>query len=119
MANNVYWILELAIKDGELENFRSLMEEMTAATERDEPGALNYESWISDDNSACHIYERYADSDATMAPVGNFGSKFDERFMNCVDITNVMVYGNPNEQVKEALAGFSPTYMGSFGGFAR
>jgi quinol monooxygenase YgiN len=119
MTNNVYWLLELAIKDGELDNFKTLVKEMVEATERDEPGALNYEYWIGEDGSTCHIYERYTDSDATMVHLGNFGSKFAERFMGCVDPTGFTVYGSANAQVKEALAGFGPTYMGSFGGFSR
>ena len=119
MTNNVYWLLELSIKDGELDNFTALMQEMVGATQNDEPGALNYEWWLSDDKSTCHIYERYADSDATMIHLGNFGGKFAERFMGCVDPTRFMVYGNANGQVKEALAAFGAVYMQSFGGFHR
>ncbi|MDA0195230.1 MAG: antibiotic biosynthesis monooxygenase [Bacteroidetes bacterium] len=119
MTDNVYWVLELSIKDGQLNNFQKLMNEMVEATKRDEPGALNYEWWLSEDKSACHIYERYADSDAAMAHLGNFGSKFAERFMTYVDPTRFMVYGKSSAQVKEALAGFGAVFMQSFGGFGR
>ena len=119
MTNHVYWILELSIKDGQLESFRSLMHEMTTATQNDEPGALNYEWWISEDNSTCHLYERYEDSAATMVHLGNFGSKFAERFMSHVDPTGFTVYGNADDTVKGALAAFGPVYMQPFGGFGR
>ena len=119
MTNHVYWLLELSIKDGHLDSFRSLMSEMTAATQNDEPGALNYEWWISEDNAACHIYERYVDSAATMVHLGNFGSKFAERLLSHVDPTRFTVYGNADDAVKGALADFGPVFMQPFGGFSK
>lgn len=50
MTNNIYWLLELAIKDGHVHDFKALMSEMSAATENDEPGTLNYEWWVSADD---------------------------------------------------------------------
>jgi hypothetical protein len=32
---------------------------------------------------------------------------------------NVVLYGHPNKQVIDALAGFSPVYMEPLGGFSR
>jgi quinol monooxygenase YgiN len=119
MNNNVYWILELAIKDGELENFRSLMHEMVDATHANEPNTLNYEWTISEDSKTCHIYERYTDSSATMIHMGTFGEKYAERFNTAVEATRCVVYGNPNSEVRDALSGLGPVYMSPFGGFAR
>ena len=119
MSNNIYWILELKINEGQLNAFRSLMGEMVEATQSNEPDALNYEWWISEDETTCHIYERYADSAALMTHLGNFGANFAERFMSMVVPTGFTVYGNANDTVKEALAAFGPTYMGALGGFGR
>ena len=119
MSDNVYWILEVAIKDGEFDNFKALMTEMVDATQADEPGALNYEWTVSDDQSTCHIYERYADSAATMVHLGNFGSKFAGRFMKVLKPTKFVVYGNPDDKVKDALNPMGAVYMSPIGGFAR
>lgn len=119
MTNHVYWVLELNIKGGELNNFTKLMNEMVSATQNNEPGALNYEWWLSEDKSSCHIYERYTDSTATMVHLGNFGSKFAERFMGYVDPTRFTVYGSANDEVMGALAAFGAVYMEPFGGFHR
>ncbi len=119
MTNHVYWLLELSIKEGELNNLKDVMKEMVSATQNDEPGALNYEWWISDDQKTCHIYERYTDSSATMIHLGNFGSKFADRVMSCVDVTRFIVYGDASNEVKEALAGFGAVVMQPFGGFDR
>ncbi|MFQ5863813.1 MAG: putative quinol monooxygenase [bacterium] len=119
MSNNVYWVLELAIKPGELDNFKGLMTEMVQATQTNEPSTLNYEWAIGEDNKSCHIYERYADSGATMTHLGAFGEKFAERFMANVEVTRFVVYGNPTGEVKEALSGFGAVFMSPIGGFAR
>ena len=119
MTKHVYWILELSIKDGHLDQLKELMEEMSTATKQNEPHALNYEWWISEDGSACHIFERYENSAAVMVHLGNFGSKFMERFMSHVDPTGFKVYGDASDEVKAALTAFGPQYLTQLGGFTR
>ena len=64
----VSWVVQCAVKEGQLDAFKELMEEMVAGTS-EEPGTLNYEWFISDDGSTVHIYEKYADSEATVKHV--------------------------------------------------
>jgi quinol monooxygenase YgiN len=118
MTDNVYWMLTLKINDGKLDDFKRLATEMSVAT-KDEPGALVYEWHLAEDGSTCHIYERYADSSATMTHLGNFGSKFAERFMALATPQSFFVYGKPNDQVKGALADFGAAYLTQFAGFVR
>ena len=119
MSNVVSWMLELKIKEGEHDNLIALIGEMSEATEADEPGALAYEWFVNDDKSACHIYERYADSAATMIHLGNFGSKFAKRFMGCLEPQRMTVYGDPDESVRKALASMGAVHFEMVGGFAR
>lgn len=119
MSNNVHWLLELNIKEGELDNFKVLMKEMVETTQGNESEALIYEWFISEDDKTCHIYERYADSAATMVHLGTFGEKFAERFMASLEPTRFVVYGSPSDEVRAALAGFGAVHMSEIGGFAR
>ena len=119
MNKQVYWILELNIQAGKEADFRKLMDEMVAATLANEPGTLNYEWSTSDDGKACHIFERYVDSDATMVHMANFGQNYAARFMEILSPTQFTVYGSPNQTVTEALADFGITVMQSAGGFSR
>lgn len=119
MTDVVSWNLQVSIKEGQLEDFRALMNEMVAATRADEPGTLGYEWFVSPDGTACHIYERYTNSAAVMAHLGNFGAKFADRFLGCVQPTALWVYGEPTDEVRTALGGFGAEYLGSFGGFSR
>lgn len=118
MGEQVSWLLELAVKPGELEHFRTLMNEMVEST-RGEPGAMTYEWFLSEDGTAVHIYERYTDSAATMTHLGNFGAKFAQRFLSMIEPTRLTVYGTPSDEVKGVLNGFGATYLGPFGGFTR
>ena len=118
MTNNVYWTIDISIKSGALDDLKALMDEMIASTQN-EDGALNYEWWISDDSTTCHIYERYTDAAAAMVHIGNFGAHFAERFMGLVDVTRFIVYGGHDENVRGALGGMGAAFMGSLGGFSR
>lgn len=93
--------------------FRTLMEEMVAPTLANEPGTLNYEWSTSGDGRIGHIFERYVDSDATMVHLASFGQNYTARFMEILSPTGFTVYGSPNQQVKEALAGFGTTRFAS------
>ena len=92
---------------------------MVEATRANEPSTLSYEWFITDDNKSCHIYERYADSDAVMTHLGAFGEKFAERILAISEPTRFMVYGNPSEDARKALSGFGAVFLAPIGGFAR
>ena len=116
--SSIYWLVELQIQDGQSDNFKSLMRDMVAATEANEPGTLNYEWSASADGKICHIYERYVDSGAVMKHLGTFG-EFAGRFMEVFTPLRFTLYGSPSAEVKDALAAFSPTYMELSDGFSR
>lgn len=118
MSDVVSWSLQMSVREGCLEDARSLVPEMVAAT-RDEPGALIYEYFLSEDGGSCHIYERYADSDAVMMHLGNFGANFAERFMGCFEPTSFSVYGPASDEVRSALAGFGAVHLNAMDGFSR
>ena len=117
MSTVISFNLQASVRKGCIENFRTLMHEMVASTQS-EAGTQSYEWFLNEDGTACHIYERYNDSNAVMAHMGNF-AKFAERFLSCVEPTAFCVYGNPNAEVRSALNGFNAVYLNTFGGFSR
>jgi quinol monooxygenase YgiN len=118
MPNTISWNLQMLVREGRLNDVRPLMNEMVAAT-REEAGTIGYEWFLSADGKTCHINERYADSDAAMVHIGNFGSKFAERFLACFKPTSFCVYGNPDAKARAALNGMGVTYLEWLGGFNR
>jgi quinol monooxygenase YgiN len=118
MGDQVSWVIELAVKPGELDAFKALMEEMVDGTSA-EPTTVAYEWFISDDDGTVHIYEKYADSEALVSHVNGFVAKWAERFLAAVDVTRFTVYGNPDAAARELLDGFGATYLRPWGGFSR
>lgn len=119
MSECVGWVIKMDIKDGKLNEFKSLMSEMVEATKKNEPGALSYEWYFNEAETQCQIYEKYTSSQATMIHLGAFGENFAERFMSSVKPTGVDFYGSPSDELREAMKGFGPAYFTHVGGFTR
>ena len=117
MSAPVSWNLQLSVQDGRLDDARALMAEMVEST-RQEPGAKGYEWFLRSDGTECHILERYADSEAVLNHLGNFGSNFADRFLACFAPTALFVYGEPSDEARAALDGFGAVYLGTLGGYA-
>ncbi len=118
MDKQVSWLVEVEVKPGQLETFKQLVRDMVESTSP-EPGTLSYEWFISDDGTLVHIYERYADSEALLTHFRGFLEKFAERFSASLDLKRFTVYGEPSDEVREALAVLNPIFLGTLGGFVR
>ena len=119
MGGQVSWHVELAVKTGELENFRALTHEMVEYS-RSEPGVLIYERFSSRDGKVVHVYERYADTATALAHLLEFRNKFGERFSGMVDRRRFTVFGTPSSELKRVLDEFGATiYLYPFGGLTR
>jgi quinol monooxygenase YgiN len=118
MNDHVSWLLELAVKAGELDNVKGLLDEMIESA-RTEPGTLVYEWSINEDGSVIHGYERFADSAGAVAHLSVFGERFAQRVFAAVDPTRLSVYGTPSDDAKQALEVLGPVYLAPLAGFAR
>lgn len=119
MSDIIEWVLEMRVQDGQADMVQPLLDEMVAATQADEPGALHYEYYMPEDRSTCTVLERYADNDAVMLHLGNFGAKFADRFLTAFTPERFTVFGPANETVRAALAGFGATHQKMVSGFHR
>ncbi|WNJ19353.1 antibiotic biosynthesis monooxygenase [Pontibacter sp. G13] len=117
MSDNIIWTVAGRIKDGQRPAFDALMEEMVE-TVRKEPGTINYEWTIGQDNRTLQVYERYKDAQAAETHLPTWGS-FSGRFTEVVDITGFVVYCDLPDNLREAVAGLNPVYMTPIGGFAK
>ena len=119
MNDHIYWMVELAIQPDRENELRPLVEEMVNATHNNEPGALDYEYYISNDGKVCHLFERYVDAEATITHLEGFKAVFADRFVKVFQPIRFVLYGSPSAEVREVLAGFNPIYMEAVGGFRR
>ena len=117
MNENVIWTVEGVIKDGQRTALETLMKEMVE-TVQPEPGTTHYEWTLGQDGKSLHVYERYANAEATRAHLVTWG-KFAERFMALVEVTCFTVFSDLTDDLKEAVAGLDPVYMAPIGGFSK
>jgi len=114
MSDQISWPVELAVKPGQIDNFRALTTEMVESTGQ-VAGVLNYERFVSADGNFVHVYERYTDSAAAVAHLQRFTKNFSGRFMTMVERTHFIVFGNPSDELRELLDQFGATYLTPFG----
>jgi quinol monooxygenase YgiN len=97
----------------------TIVQKLVAATEK-EPGTLEYEYAVGDDQKTVDIFERYTNSHAAVVHVTeNFGPNFSKEFMAVAKPIRFVVYGVPTDELKKALADFRPIYMTPFDGFTK
>lgn len=116
MSNDVAWIVELAVKDGQKDAANAMIDELVAATKADEPDVLNYEWHVSASGNEALIYERYKSAAAAQLHLDNFGARAD-RFSEIFDFTNVIILSDLPADMREALDGLSPKYRLPRNGF--
>jgi hypothetical protein len=69
-----------------------------------EPGALQYDWFLHDDETVCVVHEAYADSAAVLAHIGNLGDVFGKLLETGGGCT-FEVFGNPTDELREAVSG--------------
>jgi quinol monooxygenase YgiN len=74
-SDQIYWVLTVTTHD--LGKFKTLVQKLVAATEK-EPGALNYEYAVGDDQKTVDIFERYNNSRTAADHVAKLRSKLRE-----------------------------------------
>lgn len=116
--DETFWRIEVEILPGKLDEFRSIVRELIASSEQ-EPGTLDYDWYFDADNTVCHTYERYRDSEAVIAHGTTFGEKFAGRFVQACRQTGLDVYGSPNDEARAILDNYNPTYLSRYAGFNR
>lgn len=83
-SGNISWHVELVVKPGELDHFRTLTRDMVAFA-MSEPGVLVYERFVSEDGETVYVYERFVDAASAVAHLVEFGKRYSERFDKIVE----------------------------------
>ena len=126
MSESIFFVVELQVGPGRAEELRGILDEMAAITQRDEPGTLAYEWFLTEDERACFIYERYADSSAAVVHSRTFPEELGRRAMAFLP-TRLTAYGTITDEIQEqriepllaALPDIEFLSLDRGGGFAR
>lgn len=90
--------------EGRREEYLRLSEQANAIVASKDPGTLQYDLFLNDDQTECMIIERYRDSEAAMAHAANLGHLFDE-VLATVSIVHGELLGEPSAELRAKLAG--------------
>jgi quinol monooxygenase YgiN len=115
-SEQVYWVFTVTVD--QMDKFRPLVPKLVAATEK-EPGSLQFEFNVGDDQKTVDIFERYTDSKAALFHQTESFGRFSEEFFDVAKLTRWVIYGRPSDEFKKANADFHPIYMTQFDGFVR
>jgi quinol monooxygenase YgiN len=116
-SDQVYWVITFTVD--EMDKFKPIVKKLVAATEK-EPGTLQYEYNVGEDQKTVDIYERYTNAHAAHVHVTeNFGPNFSKEFMAVAKPARFVVYGAVTDELKKTLADFHPIYMTPLDGFTK
>jgi quinol monooxygenase YgiN len=90
--------------EGRRDEYLRLTEQANALVAANEPGTLQYDLFLNDDQTECVIVERYRDSEAAMAHAENVGPLFGD-VLATVEIVHGELLGEPSPELRARLAG--------------
>ena len=90
--------------EGKREEYLRLSEQANAIVEAKDPGTLQYDLFLNDDQTECMIVERYRDSEAAMEHAANVGHLFAD-VLATVSLVHGELLGEPSAELRAKLAG--------------
>lgn len=118
---SIGYTVEFEINEGEGDAFKQKAAEVTELVEKHEPDTVMYEWFVAEDGQSARVCEWFTDSEGAIAHLtGPALTKLLPGLLENSEITNVEVFGTPNEKLAKMLSDFpvSGPY-GHIGGFTR
>jgi quinol monooxygenase YgiN len=97
-------IARFKFHEGKLDEFKRLSAQAMEIVRTTEPGTLQYDTYINDDQTECVIIERYRDSEAAMEHAANLADLSAE-VLETVSVVHGELLGEPSEELRSKLAG--------------
>ncbi len=118
--NQIQFRAEFTIKEGKIEEYKKLIQDMSNAVEANEPDTIGYQFYLNSSETKCIVSETYANSEAVFAHSNGVASQtILPKIFNVSRISRFEVYGNPRAELQKLLTSFSPETYNRFAGFNR
>jgi quinol monooxygenase YgiN len=120
--NRIHIRAEFVIKEGKIDEFMRLIEDMSRTVEANEPDTLDYEFYLNSDETKCIVHETYADSEAALAHESSIASQtILPKVFSVASINRLDVYGSPSAELrrKMMMTSINPQFYNLFTGFSR
>ena len=97
-------IARFKFNEGKLDEFKRLSAQAMEIVQTEEPGTLQYDTYINDDQTECVMIERYRDSEAAMDHAANLAGLSAE-VLETVTVVHGELLGEPSGELRAKLAG--------------
>ena len=113
---NFGWIVEAKLNEGQLENFKEVMNSQIKRALTEE-GTLNYQYYLSDAGDIM-VYERFKDLEASYIHIENWDAHA-ARWIAAATPTRMVHLGDLPMELREKHAALAPLLLKPLGGFAK
>jgi quinol monooxygenase YgiN len=118
--NQIHVRAEFNIEKGKIDEFKKLIQDMSRMVENNEPDTINYQFYLNRSETVCLVHETYTDSESTLAHITSVASKtILPKIFNISKLNRLDVYGNPSEELQNAITGFNSQIFKLSAGFTR
>jgi len=93
----------MKIRGGMLEVFKQHANECVQRVKEKDPGTIQYDWFISSDNTECEIRETYENSEAFLAHLSNLRDLLQILYEKFASDHSVAIYGDPSPELLEKL----------------
>lgn len=103
--NDLQITARFQIYNGKLEEFKKLAEECLAIVKEKDKDTLQYDWYFDESQKECAVREKYPDSNALLAHLGNIGELLGK--LAALGDFSAEVYGEPSEELLQATKGLN------------
>jgi quinol monooxygenase YgiN len=97
-------IARFRFHEGKADEYKRLSAQAMELVRAKEPGTLQYDTYLNDDETECVIVERYRDSEAAMEHAANLAD-ISAAVLEIVTVVHGELLGEPSPELRAALAG--------------
>ena len=120
MRNQLLFVVEVTIQDGQQDTYKQWAQSLVASTRENDPGVLGYNMFLDGDGSRCYWIEWY-DSAESMAGhmIAPTNSASATKLLELGKITRFDVFGQVPAPMRSQLEGMGAHFYTHFAGFTR
>jgi quinol monooxygenase YgiN len=94
---------KMKIREGMLEGVKQHANECIQRVTEKDPGTIQYDWFISSDNTECEIRETYENSEAFLAHLSNLSDLLQILYEKFASDHSVVIYGGPSQDLLEKI----------------
>ena len=111
-------LAEIEVEPGKVDAFKAVVAEMVTVVQANEPGAMRYDWYLSDEGTHDWNVEVFADSEAVVAHMANVGGLV-PKLLEVASFRRVEVLGDLSDEGMEALGELAKSRLARLGGIER